>query len=383
VPLIFLAACVGMIWFWVSIKAGAGLVLSQDSKDRSGMGLLAKAVVSGFVLGFGLWAGLRYKTVYMDPWAADPVYTSVFMRMTASFLKPFEACQFIRANKLSGKMMNYWTEGGFIAWGQDPDPNTGKTPLQLFMDGRAQAAYNVSAFDEWSYIWAGGKPMEEILAANRKVASDDYRKIGQWISEAIRSRHVWVALVPAQQFDSIFARGLEASGQWPVAYLDNKQKLYVDINSPQGLDLVEGILSGRTVFPDEFLKDLNLAFHLLLYSADPNAKTSGLEHAIKAYRRQPTPMPMLLIVGPASRNEQLRPAIKAFCEDICNDFRVNREKYRRLHGYRARLEAVRMASEWLASVAAGSGDLEAAQSYAQMAEQYRQERDLLTDIQRW
>ena len=70
------------------------------------------------------------------------------MRMTASYAKPFEACEFMRLNKLSGIMFNYWTEGGFIAWGQEPDPETGRTPLQLFMDGRAQAAYDVKVFDD-------------------------------------------------------------------------------------------------------------------------------------------------------------------------------------------------------------------------------------------
>lgn len=378
--LIFLVVLVGVVWFWLGAARPS---LDRPGQGRFDIGILARTVVAGFVLGFGTWAGLRYKVVYMDPWAADPVFASVFMRMTASFLKPFEACQFIRQNHLSGKMMNYWTEGGFIAWGQEPDPKTGKTPLQLFMDGRAQAAYNVSAFDEWSYIWGGGKPMEEILASGRKIGPEDYKQIGQWITQRLRSHEVWVALIPAQQFDSVFARGLEASGQWPVVYLDNKQKLYVDINSPQGRDLFDGVLSGKTVYPDQFLTELNMAFHLLAYQTDPNAKAVGLEHAIKAYRLQPTPMPMLLILGPAARNEHLRPAIRAFCQEVCQDFQANRHSYRTRHGYRARLEAVRLASDWLASVAASQDNLEAAKSYAEAAEQYRQERDLLTDLQRW
>ena len=87
------------------------------------------------------------------------------MRMTASDAKPFAACEFIRRNKLSGKMFNYWTEGGFIAWGQDPDPETGRIPLQLFMDGRAQAAYDVNAFDLWTDIMSGGPAATPALLA--------------------------------------------------------------------------------------------------------------------------------------------------------------------------------------------------------------------------
>ena len=111
--------------------------------------------------------GPGFKHVYLDPWPLDAKYKSVFMRMTASDAKPFEACEFIRQNKLSGKMFNYWTEGGFIAWGQEPDPNTGRIPLQLFMDGRAQAAYDVPTFDLWSDIMSGGPVPSKAARAGR------------------------------------------------------------------------------------------------------------------------------------------------------------------------------------------------------------------------
>ena len=70
------------------------------------LGFTATAVLLGTV-----W-GTRYKQVYLDPWANDDVYDSVFMRMTASNLKPFDVCQFIRENKFSGRVFNHWTEGG-------------------------------------------------------------------------------------------------------------------------------------------------------------------------------------------------------------------------------------------------------------------------------
>ncbi|HUT62644.1 MAG TPA: hypothetical protein VMZ04_01685, partial [Anaerolineae bacterium] len=100
------------------------------------------------VIGFGTWWTHKFKYIYLDPWPTSYKYTSVFMRMTASHVKPFDACSFIRNNKLKGNMFNYWTEGGFIAYGQEPDSATGKTPLQLFMDGRAQAAYEHDSFTE-------------------------------------------------------------------------------------------------------------------------------------------------------------------------------------------------------------------------------------------
>jgi hypothetical protein len=93
-------------------------------------------VGAGLVAFFALWWGLRFKYVYVDPWPADPTLASVFMRMTASDAKPFAASQFICKNQLRGKMFNYWTEGGFIAWGEEPDPNRARCRSSSRMAGR-------------------------------------------------------------------------------------------------------------------------------------------------------------------------------------------------------------------------------------------------------
>ncbi|MGD0078290.1 MAG: hypothetical protein ABSB91_06660, partial [Sedimentisphaerales bacterium] len=118
------------------------------------------------VIGLGSFWSYKFYNIYLSPWPFDPDLRSMFIRMTASHVKPFAACQFIDANKLSGNMFNYWTEGGFIAWGQEPDPSTGKTPLQLFMDGRAQAAYNYDAYMTWSEIMFGGEVVRRAQMRN-------------------------------------------------------------------------------------------------------------------------------------------------------------------------------------------------------------------------
>ena len=106
------------------------------------------------------------------------------MRMTDSGQKPFYATKFMKDNKLKGKMFNYWTEGGFIGWGQEPDPNTGFTPLQLFMDGRAQAAYEPKAYEVWSHIMAGGESVQIAKLRKQKL---DYTEIGRWINEQLKN----------------------------------------------------------------------------------------------------------------------------------------------------------------------------------------------------
>jgi len=344
---------------------------------------VAALLISGSVIGFGAWMGLKVKSIYLDPWPLDAQYRSIFMRMTASGVKPFEACKFIRDNHLSGNMMNYWTEGGFIAWGQEPDLKTGKTPLQLFMDGRAQAGYDCKTFDEWSYIWAGGEPVQRAQARGKAITAPDYPEIGRWASQRLRTHGVWVVLSPVQQFDYAFIRGLESNPEWPMVYLDNKQKLYIDIQSPSGRHLFEGIKTGQTVYPDPFTRNLNLAYHLLIYDPSSEAKSMGLQYAIESYRLNPSPVPMLGIVNYADRYPDLRPQIKAFCEELYQDFEAKRDVYRRQDGYRGRLEGARMAADYLGRIALQLKNPQVAQVYSNKVVDYRDERDDMTNLKRW
>ena len=215
------------------------------------------------VVAFGTGWGLKFKRVYLDCWPADPKLNSVFIRMTASHAKPFDACKFIRDNKLKGKMFNYWTEGGFIAWGQEPDPNTGRTPLQLFMDGRAQAAYETKVYQTWSNIMSGGPIVQS--AAIRKT-TPDYVKVGQWIDEQLKKHDVWVILIPLSDpevYNGPFVKGIERNPNWPLVFFNNTEKLFIDITTPQGKELFEGISNGKTLYPDEFSKDLIIAYNML------------------------------------------------------------------------------------------------------------------------
>jgi hypothetical protein len=251
------------------------------------------------------------------------------------------------------------------------------------MDGRAQAAYDTRAFDEWSYIWAGGDPVQQAQARGKALTAADYPQIGQWISQRMRLHHVWVTLVPAQQFDGTFTRGLDANPEWPLVYIDNDQRIYADVKSEQGRRLFDGIKSGQTVWPNEFTQNLNLALHLLVYDPSPEAKPAALQYAIAAYRVEASPVVMLEIVNYADRYPELRAQVKAFCDDQAQDFQAHRDQYRRQDGYRARLESQRMVAEYLARVASQLKNTEAVTTYVNRATEYRAERELLTDLKRW
>jgi hypothetical protein len=338
---------------------------------------------AGLVAFFALWWGLKFKYVYIDPWPADPTLSSVFMRMTASDAKPFAACRFIRKNQMRGKMFNYWTEGGFIAWGEEPDPNTGRTPLQLFMDGRAQAAYNVNAFDLWTQIMSGGPTVRRVVTTNQEPTTKDYIEIGNWISEQLRKESVWVVLMPANQFDKPFVRGLEHKNtEWPVVYLDDKQKLFVDIKMPQGKKLYDGIFTGQTVYPDQYSADMALGHNLLLL-VDPEQRKKGLELIARAFSGTPSPTAVIEMLLIAGRYAELVTRIDQVCTQYAEDFAKNRKTYAQKDGYNLRLEAARLTLLRLDQVARARGDNAMAQTYRNQSEQYERERDQLGEDKRW
>ncbi len=331
------------------------------------------------VLAFGTWWGLKFKRVYLVSWPTEAKLNSVFMRMTASDAKPFYVCKFIKDNKLEGKMFNYWTEGGFIAWGQQPDPNTGQTPLQLFMDGRAQAAYEPKAYEVWSRIMAGG---ENVQIARLRKQKLDYTKIGQWIDKELKKHNVWVVLMPAGQFDKPFAKGLESNPNWPLVFFNNKQKLFIDITTAQGKKLFGGIANGKTLYPNDFSKNLIFAHYLLLPKREKSAHKQGLDFAIKAFKLNPSQAPIGKIMYAATFAE-LRPRVNKFCQDYIDDFTENKNRYAKEDGYHHKIAAALNAASYLQRIAERQKDTKLVQSYSDKKKEYNNERKQLIKKKRW
>jgi hypothetical protein len=360
-------------------REGGPLAVPAMPERFQGIGIGLGAVA---VLALGLAWGARFHRVYLDFWPADPRLSSVFMRMTASDAKPFYACEFIRINELRGKMFNYWTEGGFIAWGQDPDPETGRTPLRLFMDGRAQAAYDVRVFDRWTDIMSGGPLVARSYATGGSLSGEEYRQVGKWVSEQLRDHDVWVVLMPSNQFRKPFTLGLEYSGDWQTVFLNNKQKLFVDIGSPQGLALYQGVFSGETKYPDDFTAKLSLGHNLLLLQ-EVAQKQRGLELIIEAFNLYPSAAPMMEMLLIGSRYAALQPRIDAFCAEYAEEFEDNRAEYARQDGYNLRLEAARLALIRLEQVARAGGDREQAEVYRKRRALYEGEQAVVLYSKRW
>jgi hypothetical protein len=331
------------------------------------------------VLISGLGWGLKFKRVYLDAWPTDTKLNSVFMRMTASDAKPFYASKFIRDNNIKGKLFNYWTEGGFIAYGQVPDPNTGRTPLQLFMDGRAQAAYEPTAYKMWSDIMSGGPAVYEAKVAKKP---NDYNKIGKWIDERLKGQNVWVVLMPTGQFETPFVKGLEYHTDWQIVFYNNKQKLFVDIKTPQGKKLFEGIFNGQTLYPDEFSRNLILAQTWFTFVQEKNAKRQAFEFAKKAFALNQSQAPMRQIMY-ATRFPELRKEAEDFCRNYFNQFEENIKTWPNEDGYHHRIAAALNACSFLKEIAKRQNRMEDVSKFDEKMKLYQNRRHLLLKRKRW
>jgi hypothetical protein len=353
--------------------------------DRSLQAYFTLAGVAAVIF-FGTWWGLKFKCVYLDPWPTDPELTSIFMRMTASDAKPFYACRFIKDNNMQGKMFNYWTEGGFIAWGQKPDPNNGKTPLQLFMDGRAQAAYERKDFDLWQDIISGGpvayQRLKEAKARDCSLNANDYRKIGQWLEKQLAQKGVWAVLMPKNQFNKTFTRALEYNQFWCTIFYNNKQKLLVDSRDERFIELFDGIDSGKTRYPDEFSRNLIRAHYRLLPGKDPSTLKQGLELAIKAFEERPSYAPIQKILY-AHRFPELRADVDEFCRNYFEKFMKNKDDWLKKSGYHHRLVAALNTVTHLRRLAKEKDNKKLVQYYSDVNRELSKQASKMVSSKRW
>jgi len=355
-------------------KKGKFAVPQMPNNVRSFFIIVSAAIIAYL----GTHWTLKFKRIYLDAWPTDNKLTSVFMRMTASDAKPFYALKFIKDNKLEGKMFNYWTEGGFIAWGQQPDPKTGRTPLQLFMDGRAQAAYEPDAYKLWSYIMGGGEIVRKAMVRKTDV---DFVEVGKWLDSQLRKYDVWVVLMPAAQFNEDFVRGLETNKNWLIVFFNNKQRLYVDSRRPEAIRLINGILTGETIYPDQFSKDLIQAYYKLT-SNKPEEKEDGLKLAIRACEAYPSQVPMEWVIF-AVRFPGLKEHVTQFCREYFDDFVQNKNKYKKQDAYHDRVFASMLAGNYLGTVEKELKNDEKALFYKTEVGELEKNRKDLIESKRW
>ncbi|MCX5632599.1 MAG: hypothetical protein NTW93_02840 [Phycisphaerae bacterium] len=327
-----------------------------------------------------IWWGYWYKVIYLDPWPDSSYLTSEFMRMTASYAKPFKACQFIRDNNLKGKVFNYWTEGGFIAYGQIPDPNTGKTPLQLYMDGRAQAAYNTATYHRWMFIMNGGEPARQVQNAGRGFTASDYQAVGKWLDEIFQRENVSTVFMPISQSDTEFVKGLNSSPNWRIVYMDEEQRIFVDARSEQGRDLFMGLFTGQTKFPDEFSKLLTVGYNLQRIQ-DANKVSKGCEYTAEAFMRLPCQISAIELLRTADIHPEYRNEIVKVLTQYLNDFVEKKQVYKKQNNYREKMMAAVIIGNYLININSGNPDI--VNKYKAYVEEFKKEQGRFNDTSRW
>jgi len=393
IPLAGLAACPVIAMFIqqaIQMDVARIQFFKTERLDLPPMSLTVRRFIVIFMAAgtifLAVFWGAKYKRVYLDPWPNDDIRDSVFMRMSASNVKPFEVMQFVRENDLSGTVFNHWTEGGAIAFGEKPDPETGQIPLKLFMDGRAQAAYDHKIFRLWQNIKGGGPPAAQAHHLRGKYANgkykpllyEDFVKIGEWIDEQMKAHGVWVILMPVTEINSDFTMGIMRLPKWRTAFMDNYQFLMFDSETPQGKLLLDNILNNKAKYPNEFSRNLTLAKNLLILQ-DPNRQKQGLAHLIKAFEIENSQGPMQLLVHEAARRHpHLRAPANAYMKKFLDDFMENKDTYAKQGGYIKKLVAAMIAANHLAGQSA-----EYRKKYGGLTEEYKNERELIGKRSRW
>ena len=403
IPLGGFAACpVIMLLLEQSVKMilVRGQYIKTQKRILPEMPPLYKRIVLGIgcaaVLIFGGFWSVKYYNIYLATWCNDVTNDynpekrdSVFMRMTASNIKPFDVCQFIRENNVSGRMFNYWTEGGALAFGQTPDPETGKTPLQLFMDGRAQAAYNHDKFRLWQEYYLGGAQAMRIRMSRRYATAKETVKIGEWLDEKMKDAGIWVFVLPNSQFakdpDPLFVNyfplALPTQRDWRLAYLDDYQQMYIDYSDPRGIKLLNEVYQEKAKFPNEYSHKLTLA-NILMQIPDEKAQQKGLEYAREALEINPSQMTMAALTHMATRRSSLKAAADEYIEKYVDGFIGNQDEYRKKGGYVKYLTAALLGCQYLEGNYS-SNDKNRSIQYKEFAEKCYQERKDLSFEAKW
>ena len=89
---------------------------------------------------------------YLAPIAAAEGRSTLFTHMVAISGQPVRPMEFIRALPFRGRIYNRWTHGGYVAFWQEPVPDTGEPGGKIYIDGRAQAAYEIEHYERTSRL---------------------------------------------------------------------------------------------------------------------------------------------------------------------------------------------------------------------------------------
>ena len=263
--------------------------VSPIGTEKIGAGL---AIVSTIIVAIVLNAAVN--DIYVRP-PADGIERTVFRQMVGINDQPERAMPFFDANKVSGVVLNEWTNGGMVPWGQTPDEETGQPACKVFMDGRAQAAYRLSHFEKWQAMNINFKSADAEMQNRKNLLDNLISKAGlkknssrlydKLIEYYKGNSDLYTKLLIAMAADhELYGKVLEHEGvnvvlaknarstrtidylrknkNWKVLYYDDSFTMIFNVDAPENKHLFEKPIE-ELVYPDEYSRKLSLADYYL------------------------------------------------------------------------------------------------------------------------
>ena len=356
-------------------------ILMRRSPAKQGAGGLARpglrkwlgAAAAVLVLGIVASWAVEVHDLYLAPSPIGGERDGVFFRMTGGYRRPFDACAFLAANHVSGRAFNFWADGGFLAWCQEPDAASGKPPVQIFIDGRAQAAYELEHYLSY-HVFRGGGPVGAAVAERGgSPTRDELGRMAEWLMAELRGRGIFLVVVPEEEFDTPMAQVLNADRRWLPVYLDDRSAVLADGESGPGQRLGAAVLDGSAVFPSPEARDLTLALNLSR-SARPEDHRRAVALAGAVLEKFPTQTAVLTLIR-AARSDALKERARELVSGYADGFAARREVLRDQAGYLPRLQAAVVGVRFLQGLAESEGRREQAAGFAARSADYQADLD--------
>lgn len=293
-------------------------------------------VVAGVLLVTATTA-TSFARTFLGPWPHSFSHLSPGDRVLDRSSRPWGPCRFLALNGVRGRLWTFYEDAGFWNWCQQREPTDGRTPLQVFIDPRAQRAFDVSVFLSYHNIADGGPTAKTIDDAGRAPNPEEARAIEGWLARTMTAEGMWIVALPPEGRDTAFARYLPQLPAWRTVYLDEDHTLLVDTANPAGRDLAARADRDTLVFPNEASHLLTRAA-LALQADDAASWTRGLTLAEASYRAMPSARAVVYVGAAARRGEGRAEAVR-FCRGILDDLNASRPTYSRSDGYGRRLAA--------------------------------------------
>jgi hypothetical protein len=336
-------------WLTALLPAGTG-------EGRRRAGYLGAAAVACWALAVAaaVTLAVRFNRVYLGPWPVSVAHTAVADRNLQTFRQPWDACTFVRSNALAGRLLSFWEESGFWEWCQQPDAATGRPPMEVLIDPRAQAAFDLPVFRTYRDLLDGGPAGAAAAKAGRDLGDGDLAAVRSHVATRLRELGILLVHVSPGGLDSGAGRTAFSLAGWEPVYVDAHHALVVDAASEPGRALVAAVDGGTARFPSEASAALTRAYRLLR-QFKPEPTVEGFALARRAYQLEPSARAVGYIAA-ATQYPPLREQVVRYCADIVADLASNRDRHLLKPGYFQRVMAATAATQHLVETAAMTGD---------------------------